>query len=154
VKFKVLAVAVLVGLGGWTMARVAAQSQTRDATLADVVTEIKLLREAVDNNNRTQALTSMVGLQQARTQSISDELATLRRDLLAAMDVFRQTERALTELQSPIQPREEILRASLQQTDARIATLRRQEAELTQRLQSENAAAAKLVAQLQASVRR
>ena len=153
-KVRVVAVAVLLGLAGWTMARVAAQSQTRDATLADVVTEIKLLRDAVENTNRTQALTSMVALQQARTQSIADELATLRRDLLAAMDVFRQTERALTELQSPIQPREEILRASLQQTDARIATLRRQEAELTQRLQSENATAAKLAAQLQASVRR
>ena len=153
-KVRVVAVAVLFGLAGWTMARVAAQSQTRDATLADVVTEIKLLRDAVENTNRTQALTSMVALQQARTQSIADELATLRRDLLAAMDVFRQTERALTELQSPIQPREEILRASLQQTDARIATLRRQEAELTQRLQSENATAAKLAAQLQASVRR
>jgi chromosome segregation ATPase len=153
-KVRVVAVAVLLGLAGWTMARVAAQSQTRDATLADVVTEIKLLRDAVENTNRTQALTSMVALQQARTQSIADELATLRRDLLAAMDVFRQTERALTELQSPIQPREEILRASLQQTDARIATLRRQEAELTQRLQSENATAAKLAAQLQAFVRR
>jgi predicted nucleic acid-binding Zn-ribbon protein len=153
-KVRVVAVAVLLGLAGWTMARVAAQSQTRDATLADVVTEIKLLRDAVENTNRTQALTSMVALQQARTQSIADELATLRRDLLAATDVFRQTERALTELQSPIQPREEILRASLQQTDARIATLRRQEAELTQRLQSENATAAKLAAQLQASVRR
>jgi predicted nucleic acid-binding Zn-ribbon protein len=153
-KVRVVAVAVLLGLAGWTMARVAAQSQTRDATLADVVTEIKLLRDAVENTNRTQALTSMVALQQARTQGIADELATLRRDLLAAMDVFRQTERALTELQSPIQPREEILRASLQQTDARIATLRRQEAELTQRLQSENATAAKLAAQLQASVRR
>jgi conjugal transfer/entry exclusion protein len=96
----------------------------------------------------------MVALQQARTQGIADELANLRRDLDSATDVFRQTERALAELQSPIQPREEILRASLQQTDARIATLRRQEAELTQRLQSENATAAKLAAQLQASVRR
>jgi chromosome segregation ATPase len=153
-KVRVLAVAVVVGLAGWTMARVAAQSQTRDATLADVVTEIKLLREAVDSSHRTQALSSMVALQQARTQAIADELATLRRDLDGATDVFRQTERALAELQSPIQPRDQMLRASLRQIEGRIAALRRQEAELSQRLQTENAAAAKFAAQLQAAARR
>ena len=153
-KVRVVAVAVVVGVAGWTMARVAAQSQTRDATLADVVAEIKLLREAVDSSHRTQALSSMVALQQARTQAIADELATLRRDLDGATDVFRQTERALADLHSPIQPRDQILRASLRQIEGRIAALRRQEAELTQRLQSENAAATKLFAQLQTSVRR
>ena len=58
-RFKVVALAVLVGIAGWTIARVAAQTQARAATLADVVAEIKLLREAVDANHRTQALTSM-----------------------------------------------------------------------------------------------
>ena len=153
-KVRIVALAALVGIAGWTMARAAAQTQTRDATLADVVAEIKLLREAVDNSHRTQALTSVVALQQAKTQAIADELANLRRDLDGATDVSRQTERALAELQAPIQPRDQILRASLRQIEGRIAALRRQEAELSQRLQSENAAAAKLAAQLQAAVRR
>ena len=153
-RLRLVVVAVLVGLTGWTIARAAVKTQTREATLADVVAEIKLLREAVDASNRTQALTSMIALQQTRAQSVADELAILRRDLQSAVEVARQTERALAELQAPIASRDQILRTSLDQLEARIATLRRQESELTQRLLSENAAAAKLTAQLQTTVKR
>jgi hypothetical protein len=142
------------GLTGWTIARAAVETQAREATLADVVAEIKLLREAVDDNNRTQALTSMIAHQQTKAQSIADELMNLRRDLQTAVEVSRQTERALADLQAPIAPRDQILRDSLDQLERKIATLRRQESELTQRLLNENAAAAKLAAQLQTPIKR
>jgi uncharacterized protein (DUF3084 family) len=153
-KLTVIAFTALLAAGSWAATRVTAQAQARDATLRDVVTEIRLLRDAVQSSSRTQVLASMVALQQAKAQSSAAELASLRRDLHATTESLRETERVLAEMQSPIQPREEILRSSLRKIEAMITTLRRQEAELTQRLQAEGAGLAKLVAELQEAAKR
>ena len=155
-RTRIIAVAVLlVCLTGWAIARVSAEVQTsQTVTVADVVAELKLLRKEVEVNNKNQALAVAIAVHQLKVQPLSAELVSIRGDLDAAQDDIRQVSASLVELRSPVTPRDVTLRGTLKHLDARLAALRAQEQEVSQRLKAEEAAAARLVAQLQANVSR
>ena len=151
---RMVAALLLASLAGWTIARVSAQVPTPPASLGDVLAELKLLRSAVEVGNKNQALAAAIGVRQSRVQPLSTELVAIQRDLDAAADDVREVKASLSELESPIQPRDATLRTTLNHLSAKLAKLRARENEVSQRLRAEEAAAAKLMAQLEQSITR
>jgi chromosome segregation ATPase len=155
-RIKAMVAAVLiVSLTGWVIARATAQSQTpQAASFGDVLAELKLLRNAVEVGNKNQALVAAIGVRQSRVQPLSAELVSIHQDLDAAVDDIREVKESLSELDSPIAPRDATLRSTLNHLNSKLGALRARENDVIQRLRAEEAAAAKLMAQLEQSIGR
>jgi len=151
----IAAVLLFAGLTGWAIARVPAQAQaTQTASLNDVVAELKLLRSAVEVNNKNQALAAAIGLRQSMVQALSTELVSIRRDLDSVGDDIREVNESMSQLGVAVLPREATLQKTRGHLNSKLAGLRAREGDVSQRLKSEEAAAAKLITQLQQNVSR
>lgn len=160
-RISILAALAFVTVAAWaTFGGVAAQTQQPSGgSLAEVAAEIRLLREAIEANGRTQALAAYATLQQSRIQPLTAELLATRKELDEAARTLRALQQDLasappigdTTADRTIQA---MRTAGLRTAESKEAVLRARESDLSSRLQHEEFVWSQLMTQLQQAIRR
>jgi hypothetical protein len=154
--------AVVFGLGAialWSWGTVTAQSQQPASGGCDVAAELRLLREIVEANGKTQALSSYAALQQSRIQPLTAELLATRKQLDEATLTLRSVRAHLQDFQPTGNSSADVAIRTTQveavkNAETREAMLRAREGELSTKLQNEEAIWQQLMAQLQQVIKR